>query len=514
MRVARFIIRGAGHPRRWGPVTRAVVGVVAVVAVGLVGRWGWELASDRSCAPGVTERDGECVGVTDGGYAFAPELAEVFALVEAENDRVVEAGLSYATVGFVIPMTSDDEVEREQTLREVQGAYLAQHRANHHDNDQLPAIRLVLANPGRANRHYQEVVEELVRMAEDPDDRLRLVAGFNASIESTEEALRYLTGEGVPVVAGPLTADDLGNSAERPGAFPGLVKVVPGNRDQAAALASFNEDLIDPAATLLVEDQREGDNYVDSLRSVFRERTADARYDSEPFTSPSITEVGTTPNQFAQMVDSICTSRARWLYFAGRPVHLRVFVNALGDRGCTGTDFTVITGSGASTLGNDPELDRGALANGVTVQYTAIAHPAAWTGPDAPQTGGAPAELQRLESLIADAGPIGEVSLTDSRTITMYDAVWTGITGIRQAGTGELPSPQAVVDNWPRLRGPDHRVNGASGWVCLDNYGNAYNKAVSVVTLDPDSPMDVRFQGVAWPQGNPPEPDCLVPNPG
>ena len=113
------------------------------------------------------------------------------------------------------------------------------------------------------------------------------------------------------------------------------MKLVPNNRDQAAALASFHRDRIDPSQTLLVEDRREGDHYVDSLREAFREYTSGARYSSEQFTSPGIEEAGTTANQFAQMVATICTSPARWIYFVGRPLHMRVFINALGERGCT-----------------------------------------------------------------------------------------------------------------------------------------------------------------------------------
>lgn len=497
---------------RWLRRTAAVVLVLACVA-GLVTAGIAIRQAQQACAPGVTEQapSDECVGVTDGEYSFAPELDAVSARIKAENDRVANAGSPSVTVAFVIPMRPTDKVEREQTLREVQGAYLAQYRANHEANRQQPAIRLVLANPGRDSAHWRPVAEQIVAMAHDPDQRLRLVAGFNASVRNTADALRYLTGEGIPVVAGPLTADDTGNSAQRPDAYPGLVKVVPGNRDQAAALAAYNRD-IDPVRTLLVEDLRKGDNYVDSLREVFRDHTADARYASEHFTSPSVTEVGTTPNQFKQMVNTICTSQARWIYFAGRPVHLRVFVNALGERGCTNIAFTVLTGSGASTLANDSELNWDALNNGITVQYTAIAHPNAWSSPDRPKTGGSQEDYQRLVDLAAKAGQIGEVNFTDSRTITMYDAVWTGITGIRTAKTGEVPSLQGIIDIWPRLHGPN-RVNGASGWICLDNHGNAYNKAVAVVTLSPRSRNDIVFQGVAWPQMRQPEPECLVPNP-
>lgn len=501
------------------PLTRLAIGVVVgtvMVAAGLVGL-DW-LRSPRWCAEGVLKVDsgpqGECVGVTDGAYSFAPELDEVFARIKAENDRITETGDDYATVAFVIPMTSASAVIQEQIRREVQGAYLAQYRANHKDNERLPAIRLVLANPGRDSAHWRTLSDQLISMVEAPEHRLRLVVGFNASVANTAAALRYLTGHGIPVVTGPLTADDIGNSQEQPDAYPGMVKVVPNNRDQAAALASYHHDLVDPARTLLVEDRREGDNYVDTLREEFRAHTAGARYDSEQFTSPGMEEVGTTPNQFARMVDTICTSPTRWIYFAGRPIHLRVFINALGRRGCVDREFTVISSSGASTVANDPALEWEVLERGVSVHYSAIAHPDAWLSPDAPSVGGSAEELRRLEGLIDEVGSIGEVELTDSHTITMYDAVWTGISGVRAAGVGEVPSTEAIIDIWPRLHGPDHRVNGVSGWICLDNYGHAHNKAVAIVRLDPTSREDIAFLGLAWPEGEPPTPECLVTNPG
>jgi hypothetical protein len=54
------------------------------------------------------------------------------------------------------------------------------------------------------------------------------------------------------------------------------------------------------------------------------------------------------------------------------------------------------------------------------------------------------------------------------------------------------------------------RVDGASGWICLDNYGNPYNKAVSVVELAPDVPGRIRFVGLAWPTGKPTPKDCTA----
>ena len=109
--------------------------------------------------------------------------------------------------------------------------------------------------------------------------------------------------------------------------------------------------------------------------------------------------------------------------------------------------------------------------------------------------------MRRLERLVATVGPIGEVRLADSRTMTMYDAVWTAVSGIRAAGMGEVPSTQAITHIWPRLHGPDHRVDGVSGWICLDNFGNAYNKAVAIVRLDPSRPARSRSRAWRGPRG-------------
>ena len=412
----------------------------------------------------------------------------------------------------MVPMTGAGEIERQQTLREVQGAYLAQYRANHRSNDQVPAIRLVLANPGRDSAHWRPVAEELVAMTTAEAYPLRAVTGFNISVRSSEDTIGFLTREhGIPVVAGPLTADDLANSPEEPDKFPGLAKVVPGNSAQASALGHYHQD-IDPSRTLLIEDLREGDNYNETLSKVFREVTRDAPHRPETFRSRGVNEVGTLPNEFARLVSGICGSPAEVVYFAGRPTQLRVFVNALGNRHCTDRSYTVVTGSGASTLVTDPDLDWSALENRVTVRYSALAHPDAWTGQQPSATGGSAEALGLLTELIAEAGETGATDLTDSRTITLYDAAWTAITGIRGSAVDGAPVPDldTVADSWLRMHGIN-RVDGVSGWICLDNHGLPYNKAVAIVELDPTA-QGLRFAGTAWPAGSEPEAECLVPN--
>jgi len=500
-----------------GPLTKAAAFVAALAVLGAA-LWTVIVVflPDTSCGQGVEERGPEgareCTGVTDGGFVFAANLKEVSARIKAENERI--AGEPHVSVAVMLPMAPTQEFEQRKTLHEVQGAYLAQYRANHASNGKKPAIRLLLANPGRSHAHWRPVAEQLGALAESATDNLRAVIGFDVSTATTQAAIGYLTRErGIPVVGGPITADDLGNSPKRPNAYPGLARVVPTTTDQAKALSHFNKN-IDPRHTLVVEDVRTGDTYVDALKRAFAERTAGSPRAPEQYRAPDeFHEEGTTANAFDQMVDTICTSSAKVIYFAGRPVQLRQFVNELGNRGCTEKTYTVITGSGASTLSSDKLLDWSVFRKGVTLQYAAVAHPDAWTGPKAPATGGSAAAYRTLADLATSkqVGDIGPVDLTDSRTITFYDAGLTAVTAIRMRDDADpvIPALDRIRDAWLRVHGMG-KVEGAGGWICLDNYGNPYNKAVSVVELAPDVPGRIRFVALAWPTGRPTPADCTA----
>lgn len=253
---------------------------------------------------------------------------------------------------------------------------------------------------------------------------------------------------------------------------------------------------------------------ITSLRKVFEARTAGAPLAPEQYRSPKdIGAAGTTSNDFRQIVANICESPAKEIYFAGRPVQLRQFLNELGRRGCHTHSYTVITGPAANALPLDDQLEWDTLRHGVTLEFTASSHPDAWTGPHAPSTGGSPEAFRTLARLTNPqlTGPVGPVDLTDSRAIITYDSAWTAIQGIRdEAVEGHaVPSTEAVRDAWLHLHGTG-RVEGASGWICLDNQGNPYDKAVAVVRLDLATRTD-RFVTLSWPTGRPPTANCTAP---
>ncbi|MEU7579481.1 hypothetical protein AB0B50_17955 [Streptomyces sp. NPDC041068] len=75
---------------------------------------------------------------------------------------------------------------------------------------------------------------------------------------------------------------------------------------------------------------------------------------------------------------------------------------------------------------------------------------------------------------------------------------------------GTAPPLKRVSDMWQRLEAVN-RVRGTSGWICLTNAGNAYDKPVAVVELDPRT-RKLEFVGIGRPEGRPQPDDCGVPS--
>ncbi|WP_030691715.1 ABC transporter substrate-binding protein [Streptomyces globisporus] len=491
--------------------------VTAAVVLGLGGYGISRLTTpeDRSCAAGVARPVGssECVGVNGDGHAFGmADLGEVAGAIGREN-ATLKAG-EYATVAVLLPLTSTDSGMREKVLHEVQGAYAYQYRANHESNSETPKIRLVLANTGKGNAHWRETVDRLVAMTGAPD-RLRAVSGVATSSTEVRESVAALTAAGIAVVGTTITADDIANG---PGAghnrYPGLARVSPTNTDEAKALSHFGR--VDATKAFLVQDTRTGDHYTDTLKAAFTANLKGAPHEPGLFTSPADpTEEGTTANTFRQITHLICDTRAETVFFAGRHTQLRQFINALGSRGCTDRAFTVLTGDEGSYLGADKKLDRKALKAKLTVRYASLAHPDAWKpapGRRIPATGGSVVAYSTFLTDVARAAK-GPVALADGQAIIAYDAMATAVHAIRQATPdgAVYPAKEDVGTQWPQVKG-SLRVEGASGWICLDNYGNPYNKAVPIVELTQDGTQ--RFVQTAWPEGHPPTQTCLPPKKG
>lgn len=539
-----FVEPSSRRPKRRrvrpGPVTSAVISLVVVVGL-IVGVVCPIYRHSKSCGKRLEQVGQDCVGVSDGTEVFMPDVAgmkEVYAGIAAENKRI--ATKKHATVALMIPLESEIPSVRTQILSEVQGAYLAQLAANDSDAAK-PPIRLVLANPGQDYARWKEAASKLVR--QEPE--LRVVTDFNLSLDNTRNAIVDLTKtRRIPVVAGLVTSGDFANpeSQDRDhDPFPGLARVVSAAKEQADALLTFDPNLAG-AETALVADTRPKDNYDNSLREAFTEarrgKKNGAGVQDMTFESPGLEEEGITPNKFEDFALNLCQSKARYVYFAGRAFHLKIFIEKLAGTYCAGKrSYTVITGSDATSI--DSRLDAaehrllrgdpGAGRPSVSVEYAAPAHPDEWTSELAkwqrstrngsrPGNDSPPRYLAEPQEAMAElkrsiaAARIGPVQLDDGRAIIAHDVILTAAKELARAvavNNTEVPTTKQVKDSLAELSAA-YRIHGASGWICLTNSGNPYDKALSVVRLDPES-AKLRFEGVAWPEGRPPKDNCVVP---
>ncbi|MBT2368750.1 hypothetical protein J7E88_26305 [Streptomyces sp. ISL-10] len=494
-------------------LTKILIGVGAATAVVLAVLFGpGVLDPDRSCATGVVKPEGsdECIGVSATGYHFGvKEIQEVARAIGAENRTVDDSEQLAVSVAVMMPFSSKAPEQLRKMRHELQGVYVQQRLANRAEG-RPPKIRVLLANTGNLGHYWEQVANQLVTMADGPE-QLRVVTGIATSNTANKQAVALLARHHIPMVGSTITADDITN-------VPGLARVSPTNKDEARALVSHAKS-VDRSA-LLVYDTNPDDRYAQTLREAFNEQLPDQVYEPTQFTSSKEPDnPGNLGNVFNSIAHYICDTEAHTVFFAGRHTPLRLFVSELGRAGCAGRGFTVLTGDEASYLGSDEKMDRQALAvrpgekkPRVTLKYAALAHPDAWVeapGRPLPATGGSAAAYRQLADGIAEMrADIGPNQLQDGQTIIGYDAMATAVQGIRRAtGTSaKAPALADVTAQWPHLTG-SLRVNGASGWICLDNYGNPRNKAVPIVRLAANGTL--RFQEFSWPDQKPPPVDCI-----
>ncbi|HLL34876.1 MAG TPA: caspase family protein [Streptomyces sp.] len=410
---------------------------------------------------------GPCVGVSDGSHSFMSELDSVSRAIAGANAAIPD-GAPFVTIALLAPLISYDDVDIKRIVHQVQGAYAAQRRIN--DAGATLYVRLVLADPGMWSVE-QKVTDQLAKMAVSKEHNLRAVVGFDGYDEANREAVRALTDRGIPAIAGPFTPNEpddhrLGN---RPIAW-----IMPSAEDQASALAASEaKGAVAERRSILVWNVNDS-GYAQDLRIAFREHLEETVHDTARYRY--IEDDEETEGQFTRIADQMCKlpRDVDNVLFAGDRTDLRDFLRAVGNRGCQRREFTIVTGSGASALHRDPDLDWGALRGGVTVEYTSGAHPDGSKGHVMEDLRN---DVEELESIT------DPVDLTDGEAIAAYDSTLTAAYTIRHvAGSdGRVPNLAAVAAGLL-----DMRFEAATGRICLDERGRASGKAVHVLRLDPD----------------------------
>ncbi|WP_428961532.1 ABC transporter substrate-binding protein [Micromonospora fluostatini] len=417
-----------------------------------------------SCGPvrsGLTRVDGECVGVlTDvGGHAFSDDLRSVQDAIDRENAwvdaqyRADPGGNRYVRVALFSPMTATAHsfMTADQVRHTVQGAYVAQRRANHTPDfdDPRPLVQLVLANPGSRQAQWPRVVRALERMT---DDRHPLVAviGMGTSITATRDAARYLSASAtdLPMVAGVATTDEFRD-------ITGFVRTSPSNTDYVRALADYLAGHRELRTGMLVYDDSEPDLYVRDLRSAYERHLR--RY----LTVPAKSYFGAADPEnrtqlFATIQDSVCNApRPDLILYAGRALDLDDFVRSLALRGCRDPISILVGATGLSPL---EDLTPALVEGRITIVNAAAGHPS-WFTADSHPPGSVPDGLPPFLAAFR-AEKFGEPgALADGYGPTHHDAMATAVMAIRAVAPG---LPRDEVPRAGNVRGQLMNLNNSS----------------------------------------------------
>ncbi|NJQ03928.1 ABC transporter substrate-binding protein [Streptomyces zingiberis] len=494
---------GSWRPTR--PVVRWAVCVVVaalVLGTGVPALYDWWQQREARCAEGVTRLGplDECVGVSDGvgepDFAFDQHLADIQRRIGKENRRVVDdaeggnggesesagtggAGRSYVTIAYMTSLTvqSDDSNSEGAVRRQLQGAYLAQYRANRGDQPGSQKIRLLVANTGSGAAHWEHTVDQLIEMstAGKRQDRVLAVAGLGPSTDRNRAAMRKLSEHGIAMVASTMTATNLTG-------IPGLVRVAPTNRDEARAASAFLKRH-DFRSAVIVQDEAEANLYAQTLAEEFRKVYPDKKHHlPEENAGYDASRPDSWEGELYWITRTLCDEKPDVVYFAGRGKHLMTFINSLANRTCQWRDFTVMTGDDTTNL--TPSQLRAAAAKGIDVYYTGLAHPDMWR--DHPDAVSAPsAEYFQEGGWMSKTFPSDPRD--DAQALMAHDATLTCVRAVRMAAhEGSTLTGAATARMFRQMRGRNQQVEGASGFLAFRNNGDPLNKAVPILKLERD----------------------------
>ena len=474
------------RPRWW----RRRAWIAAVVALCLVAAGAVVLVlrlTDDSCALAGRRVGGQCIGLSDGSYHFTSDLGPVSDLIHADNTAAV--GNDYVSVVYLMPLVTGPAVTytADSVRHQIEGAYTAQHEANAQAGPygDYPRIKLLLGNSGTTPAQHAAVLDAIRgRIAKD---HIVAVAGLGTSTTATETMIKKITGyraDGglqLGAVGTVLTADSFAG-------IKGLVRIAPTNSDEARAAVAFLEQPRNAGLKVLtVQDERSDDQYTRSLGKAFATYLPASRSVGTLTYDSSQDAVGTA---FTFDMTTLCADAPDVVYFAGRGVDLPKFLAPLHDRTCYRKPLVVLSGDDASEAPPTPRFSsiEDSLPSGhVSLLYTGLAHPGAWTGRNTPYYArDAVGVFKPSQGSPAFSFPraFPDESLDDGQAIMGFDAVLTTVLGARKvSGTHHDPvSGSGMIQIWRALTGTN-AVPGASGYISFGADGSPQDKAIPLIKI-------------------------------
>jgi hypothetical protein len=475
-----------------------LVALVGLVAVGVVG---WKLWPDKCgwAFSGIRlndKIDGECIGITDGGYFFnhpdeatngddrnvIEKINGIQKRIETENS-IVAGTDHYVKVVLLMPLTVSRARPAALFLRQIlgslEGSYTALYRANHSRDFGDPSvveIQLLLANQGSLQNADPDFINGIVKLSQ-PDHPVVAVIGLGSSVPNTETAVKYLAQQGIPMVNAAASADSLSNLHL-------LWSVTPSNTEYATQLKSFLDHQQNTLKSGIIVYDRNPDLYTQSLARAYHEQLGHyVKYPDQPFQGSTM-DTRARPDVYFPVVTNLCNAAndpnapLDTVFYAGRVADFGPFAEALTARTCRERSLTIVLVA-TGGLATAQKYEKTLASSNVKVIVMTSSDSPAW-GKNEP---GTPPGYAAFLAAYHDRGFVDDADLLDGYASAHHDALVTAAQAIRLAALGtqpHAPNPEDVAGQFGRLH-LAYAVPAASGLLSFPpEGGRATGRRVSI----------------------------------
>jgi ABC-type branched-subunit amino acid transport system substrate-binding protein len=467
---------------------------------------------------GITSKNNENIGLSDGSYAFdigtdrvdrdikiqasdllrkqdkagaaslwnravgktGNDTSDAEALIYLEDQRVLASGKPYVTlvVGTALTGSSSNIGSGRDNL---QGAYVAQKEYN--DGLKLSGgmqVRLLIANAGGSANNVPEVADRIVQAAQQ-DHTIAGMMGMPFSAYASK-AIPILTKANIPMVSQTASSDSL------TGASPFFFRVAPPNQDQAFVAAAYAKEKLSAKRVAIFVDPK--NTYSKSLADNFTRNfatTDNVIVDTENYT------VQTGQQELPTLLQKALSTSPDLIYFSGYSDDMAVLLINLP---ASQSNVQILGGDALYQLNGYPSSAKAGFSR---LHFTTFAYPDEW---DIQGLGAQkPLFFSEYPAAFNPNGEHGGGTYGYTRpandVILSYDATYALLEGCKNALQADKNgvTPTGLRDGLAQIKG-SRAIQGVSGQISFGDNGDPIRKAIVILYVDPDGHIKLENNGV------------------
>lgn len=460
--------------------------------------------------------DSECIGISDGNYAFDQDTNEAAGALKAraavsrvhrdtsaatdlwrrasvadsgdaetliylENEHVATLSkkekMPYVTVVVLTALTANSKSRTEVGggRDELQGVYVAQR--DHNDEFRIPLIRVLIANAGGNYRYAVPVARQIIEAAHD-DSTIVAVTGLSESRAETIAAIHVLAAARIPMISSTASSDSLSGISSY------FFRVAPSNNRQVDMGVRYAVEQLKVRRAVLFE--AINDNYSESLAIDFRRQFVGEYHgeilETETFdaSDPDISNV------ILEKAGHACSFKPDMIYFTGRSAQMIRLLNSMNP--CADNTVRLFGADELYTLLAPPSSGYPPYAYN-RLYFTAFAFPTMWKDGGLAEV--TPSFYREYPELFDPDSrhrtkPVYGYSQANGHVVLAFDAMTVMlnsiINAVRETGSTRF-SPDALRRSLSEVHG-DRAVQGASGLIKFGADNDPIDKVIVMLRVD------------------------------